>query len=380
VRTFTLLGLAGCAAALLSETTGSPGLLVAVVVVIGALVVASYVVTSRKGDAGATTEVAAIVTVVAGALCYRGMVQLAAAIGVATTVFLSAKIELKRFVARLTQEDILATLKFGVVTAILLPVLPDRGLGPPPFDVINPYKIWLMVVLISGMGFVGYWLMHMVGPSKGIGLTGVLGGLVSSTAVTLSFSQQSRSQNELAKPFAFAIMVAWAMMFARVLVAVAVVNRGLLGALLLPLSVAGGIGLLYGLWLQLSRSAPPEAQLEVSNPFELSRSLGFGLLYGGVLLLSRAAQLYFGDRGVYLSALASGLADVDAITLSLAGLSRSDGGLSLPTAATGVVIAAMANTAVKGGIVLATAGSSLKRAIWPGLLLILCGGLTAVFL
>jgi uncharacterized membrane protein (DUF4010 family) len=380
VRTFTLLGLAGCAAALVSDTADSPALMVAVFAVIGALVVASYIVTAKNGDVGATTEVAAIVTLLSGALCYWGMVQLAGAVGVATALILSAKIELKRFVARLTREDIFAVLKFGVVTAIVLPVLPDRGLGPPPFDVLNPYKIWLMVVLISGLGFVGYLLIHMVGPSKGIGITGFLGGLVSSTALTLSFSQRSRSQDRLARPFALAIMVAWAMMFARVLVAVAVVNRGLLPALLLPLAVAGGAALAYGLWLQFSQPKTSQEQVDFANPFELGPSLRFGLVYAGVLLFSRAAQLQFGDRGVYLSALVSGLADVDAITLSLADLSRSEEALSLSTAAQGVVLAAMANTAAKGAIVLATAGPSLKRAIAPGLALILVGGLAAVLL
>jgi uncharacterized membrane protein (DUF4010 family) len=379
VRTFTLLGLAGCAAALLSETAGTPWLLIAVVVVIGALVIASYIVSSREGNVGATTEVAAIVTLLAGALCYRGMVQLAGAVGVAMALILSAKIELKRFVARLTREDIFAALKFGVVTAIVLPVLPDRGLGPPPFDVLNPYKIWLMVVLISGLGFIGYLLIHMVGPSKGIGITGFLGGLVSSTAVTLSFSQRSRSEDGLARPFALAIMVAWTMMFARVLVAVAVVNRGLLPALLLPLAVAGGAGLAYGLWLHFSQPEGSQEGVDFANPFELGPSLRFGLVYAGVILFSRAAQLYFGDRGVYLSALISGLADADAITLSLADLSRS-GVLSLSTAAQAVVLAAMANTATKGAIVLATAGPSLKRAIAPGLALVLASGLVAILL
>jgi uncharacterized membrane protein (DUF4010 family) len=379
VRTFTLLGLAGCAAALVSDTADAPALMVAVVAVIGALVIASYIVTAKTGDVGATTEVAAIVTLLSGALCYWGMVQLAGAVGVATAVILSAKIELKRFVARLTREDLVAALKFGVVTAIVLPVLPDRGLGPPPFDVLNPYKIWLMVVLISGLGFVGYLLIHIVGPRKGIGITGFLGGLVSSTAVTLSFSQRSRSQDGLARPFALAIMVAWTMMFARVLVAVAVVNRGLLPALLPPLAVAGGAGLAYGLWLHFSQPEGSREQVDFANPFELGPALRFGLVYAGVILFSRTAQLYLGDRGVYLSALISGLADADAITLSLADLSRS-GVLSLSTAAQAVVLAAMANTATKGAIVLATAGPSLKRAIAPGLALVLGSGLLAVLL
>ncbi len=249
VRTFTLLSLGGCAAAFVAETAGSPLVLVAFVGVVGALVIASYLTTARSGDVGTTTEVAALVTALNGALCYGGELQMAAAIGVATTVILSVKPPLQKLVAKLTTEDLMATLKFAVVTAIVLPVLPREPLGSPPFDVLVPYELWLMVVFISALGFAGYVLIQVVGPKRGIGLTGVLGGLVSSTALTLSFSQKSRADENLAKPFAIAIVVAWTMMFARILAAVAVVNRELLGELWFPLAAAGTAGALYGVWL-----------------------------------------------------------------------------------------------------------------------------------
>jgi uncharacterized membrane protein (DUF4010 family) len=375
VRTFTLLSLGGCTAALVADTAGS-AVLAVFLGAVGALVIASYLRTSRQGDVGSTTEVAALLTALNGALCYWGMLQLAAAIGVATTVVLSAKLPLQKLVARLTMEDLVATLKFAVVTAIVLPVLPREPLGEPPFDVLVPYDLWLMVVLISGLGFIGYVLIQIVGPRRGIGLTGVLGGLVSSTALTLSFAQKSREDEDLAKPFALAIVVAWTMMFARMLAAVAVVNRDLLGALWLPLSAAGAAGALYAAWLHFSERASPETQMTFSNPFELGPSLRFGLLYAVVLLISRTAQMELGDRGVILSALAAGIADVDAITLSLSELSRSGQRLSLEAAALGVTIAAMANTALKGGIVLVTGSSSLRRRIWPGVVAILATGLT----
>jgi uncharacterized membrane protein (DUF4010 family) len=375
VRTFSLLSLSGCTAAFVAETAKSPAMLPAFFVIAGALVVASYLATSRNGDVGSTTEVAALITVLNGALCYWGMLQLAAAIGVATAVVLSAKLPLQHLVEKLTTEDLVATLKFGVVTAIVLPVLPRAPLGPPPFDVLVPHDLWLMVVLISAIGFIGYVLIQVVGPTRGIGLTGILGGLVSSTAVTLSFAQKSREDHRLAKPFALAIVVAWTMMFARILTAVAVINRDLLKVLWFPLAAAGAAGALYGAWLHYSDRSSPETDIVFSNPFEVGPALRFGLLYALVLLVSRAAQLEFGDRGVVLSALVTGLADVDAITLSLSELSRGGQGLGLAAAASGVMVAAMANTALKGGIVLATASSSLRRRIWPAIVVILATGL-----
>ena len=228
VRTFALMSLAGCVAAFIADILSNPWVFIGLVIPMGGLIIAAYYITSTNGDMGMTTEVAAVVTILSGALCYWDQLALAVAIGVITTALLSFKLELHGFAALLTREDIVATLKFAIITAIILPVLPNDSFGPPPFDVLNPYKVWLMVVLISGISFLGYVLIKLVGERQGIGLTGLLGGLVSSTAVTLSFSQRSQTENQLAKPFALAIIVAWTVMFARVLIEVMVTNLPLL--------------------------------------------------------------------------------------------------------------------------------------------------------
>jgi uncharacterized membrane protein (DUF4010 family) len=322
-----------------------------------------------------TTEVAAILTVLAGALCYWNQVALAVAIGVVTTVLLSLKLELHGFVARITREDMIAVLKFAIITAIVLPLLPNRNYGPPPLDVLNPYKIWLMVVLISGISFLGYVLFKLLGTSRGIGLTGLLGGLASSTATTLSFSQRSQKSGRLAKPFALAITIAWTVMFIRVMIEVGALHVPLLEIVWLPLVAAGVAGLVYGAYLYLApRADDDEEDVNISNPFELRPAITFGLLYGVILVVARAAQVYFGDTGVYLSSIVSGLADVDAITLSMTELSRS-GNLALPTAARAIVLAVMANTVVKSGIVIFSGSSTLRRAMLPGVVLILVTGL-----
>ena len=380
VRTFPLLALLACAATYTAEVVGSPWLLLVVVALTGGLVLAVYVVTAWRGEVGMTTEVAALMTLVVGVLCAQGELGLAVALGVTTMALLSLKMEFHRLARWVTREDVLAVIKFGIITAIILPVLPNRTYGEPPFDVLNPYKIWLMVVLISAIGFLGYLAIKLVGPRHGIGLTGFLGGLVSSTAVTLSFAQRSREQSDLARAFAVAITVAWTTMFARVLVEVAVVNRGLLDRLWLPMLAAGGAGLASALVLYFKQRSVDEEVTEFANPFELGPALQFGLLYGVILLVSSAAQTWFGDGGVYVSSILAGLTDVDAITLSMAELSQPGGSVEPALAARAVTLAAMSNTVVKGGIVLSVGGAELKRALLPGFLLILAAGLVTAFL
>jgi uncharacterized membrane protein (DUF4010 family) len=379
IRTFALMGLAGCTAAYAADVLDSPWVFVGLLLPIGAFIAIAYYVTARAGNVGLTTEVAAVVTMLAGAICFWDELALAVAIGVVTTVLLSLKIELHGFAARLTREDMLAALKFAIITAIILPILPNVNYGPPPLDVINPYKIWLMVVLISAISFLGYVLFKVLGSGRGTGLTGLLGGLVSSTATTLSFSQRSHKSGHFAKPFAMAIIIAWTVMFARVLIEVGAIHFPLLGKLWLPLVAAGAVGLLYGIYLYLAPRADDEEDVQISNPFELRPAITFGILYGVILIVARAAQVYLGDTGIYLSSVASGLADVDAITLSMTELTRS-GDLAMPTAARAIILAVVANTVVKGGIVLASGSRPLRRAVLPGFILILGVALLGVFL
>jgi uncharacterized membrane protein (DUF4010 family) len=381
VRTFSLMGLVGCGGAMVAAELASPWPFVGVLVVLGLLITVAYFVSARQGNVGLTTEVAALLTVLAGALCYWEYMALAAALAVATTVLLSLKLELRRFVQRITREDVYATLKFAVITAIVLPVLPNQPYGPPPLDVLNPYKIWLMIVFISGISFMGYILIKLVGPEQGIGLTGLLGGLASSTAVTLSLAQRSQEEQELARPFALAITVAWTVMFARVLVEVAALNTALLRVLWPPMVASAAVGLAYCAYLYLvQHTEKRQSDVPFANPFELGPAIKFGLIYAAILVLSKAAQMYLGSAGLYLSSFVAGLTDVDAITLSLAELSRAPGGVDLPTAQRAILLAVMANTVAKGGIVLTAGAAALRRALAPALALILVAGAAVAFL
>ncbi len=373
VRTFALASLLGCVAALGADQLAAPWVFVGLLAPLGGLLIVAYYLSSQQGDPGLTTELAMLLTAGCGALCFWDHLQLAAALAVATTALLSFKPELHALARRITRDDIYATLKFAAITIIVLPLLPNRPIAPPPFDVLNPYKICLLVAFISGISFLGYILFKVVGAQRGIALTGLLGGLVSSTAVTLSFAQRSRQDPALSRVYALAITVAWTIMFARVLVIVAVLNAALLAVVWPPLLMGLGAGLGYSAYLYLARGDSTGADLELTNPFELRPALVFGLVYTGVLVVAKVLPTYLGDAGLYLSSVFAAVIDVDAITLSLADLSAGTGSLSLRSAALAVALATLANTLVKGGIVVGAGTSALRRAMLAPLLLMLAG-------
>ncbi|MFO7635013.1 MAG: MgtC/SapB family protein, partial [Caldilinea sp.] len=332
VRTFPLIGLLGCSAALLADTIDSLAF-VAVFLLVGALVAIAYAFAAREGHVGLTSEMAAAIVFVCGALAYWDHLALSAAIAVVTFGFLTLKPQIHGIVRRISNEDLYAALKFAVITLIVLPVLPNENYGPAPFDVFNPYRTWLMVVFISGISFLGYVLIKIVGPRRGIGLTGLLGGLASSTAVTLSFSERSADHPDLSRTFALAITLAWTVMFGRVLIEVAVVNRALLWYVWLPIVASMAVGIVLSGIYYFRRQGDDDGDVTLSNPFELGTAIKFGLLYAVILVVARVAEYYFADTGVYIASVVAGVADVDAITLSMAQLSATDGGIALPTAA-----------------------------------------------
>jgi uncharacterized membrane protein (DUF4010 family) len=379
IRTFPLIALLGCCAALISELTDAWvfGLLA---LLLGLLIAIAYAADAREGRVGLTSEVAAIVVFVCGALSYWDYLDLAAALTVVTFGFLTLKPQLHGLAKRVSSEDLYATLKFAIISLIVLPVLPNQTYGAPPFDAFNPYKTWLMVVFISGISFLGYMLIKIVGSRRGIGLTGLLGGLVSSTAVTLSFSERSEEHPDLARPFALAITLAWTVMFGRVVVEVAVLNRALLQAVWLPMAVAMGAGLVCCIYYYFAQRTDQESDVQVSNPFELGPAIKFGALYAIILLVAKVAQYYFHDAGVYLASVLAGLTDVDAITLSMAELAGTQDGVAVPTAARAVVLATISNTAIKGGIALTAGSRTLRRALVLPFLLMLLTGAAIAFL
>lgn len=373
-RTFALLGMSGFLAAMLADEIGSVLILVTIVGIIGLLVTAVHFakVWHREG-VGITTEVAVMIAVMIGALSYYEYLQLAVAIGITTTVVLSLKFETDRLVEELTGEDMSSALQLAVISAIVLPVLPNEGFFAPPFDVLNPFKIWLMVVFISSISFLGYVLIKIIGSQRGIGLTGLLGGLVSSTALTMSFSIRSNQAGRITKRIALAIILSWMVMFLRVMIEVGVLNFALLELIWLPITASGLAALAYSAYLYFSQQDNEVLDLEFANPFDLGSAIRFGLLYGLILLVSRVAQLSWDDAGVIISSVVSGTVSMNAVALSLGELTRS-GGLDLVVGARSAVYATMASTLAKGGIVLLSGSAELRKVIFPGLVLILAVG------
>ncbi len=372
VRSFGLIGLLGGLWALLARELGEV-LLGFAFLGFGAVVFMILFLERRdSASQGVTTLVAAMVTFALGALAVAGYQVVAAGGAVVTTVLLSLKPVLHRWVRRLEAKELNAALKLLLISVVLLPVLPDRGFGP--WQALNPYTLWWMVVLIAALSFSGYVAMKAVGPRRGTVLTGLLGGLVSSTAVTLSLARLARRPGA-ERILAVGILVAAATMFPRVLVEVAVVHPPLLlgvGGPLAAMTLLAGVGAAW-LWRRPGRAATPAGSgVTVSNPFELWPAVQFGLLLAAVMFLAVALRHWLGDAGVYLLAAASGLADVDAITLSLARMAAGD--LPPQVAARGIVLAAVVNTLVKG-LLAAWIGTGLGRLLLPVLGLVAAVGL-----
>jgi len=375
VRTIGLIALSGALAAYFDGLLGLPWLALSLFAAVAVLVVVSYAVTAVRGELGITTEVTALLAFLLGWLCMREHIALAASLAVASALVLALKDWLHRLAQRIESRDVEATLKFAIVTLIILPLVPNEQFGPAPLDVLNPHQIWLMVVLISAVNFASYILVKVVGPEHGFGVTGLLGGLVSSTAVSLGFAQRSRQQPEHAPALALGILLAWAVMFIRILVIVAIVNLALARQLL---PVMGGLALAslvlcYGLWLRRA-SSPATADVKAGeNPFELWRAIQFGLAFAIVIFAARAAEVYLGETGLYLAGAVAGLTDVDAISLSMANLAKADSA-RLGAAAVTVVIATGANTLVKAGMALALGAPPLKRLVGGAALVLFAVG------
>lgn len=381
LRTFTLLSLFGATAAWLARSTGSPWILAIGLLIVGALVVAGYFVAARSDpeSTGLTTEVAAVVVFLLGAMVMLGHLELAIGLGVITAAVLAYKQPLHRFVDKLGWDDVYAGLRLLIATFIALPLLPDRPVDP--WGALIPYSLWLLVILISGLSLVGYVLTRLLGPARGTALTGLTGGLVSSTAVTLSFAREGRDNPNSATPLTCGILLAWAVMFLRVIVLVAAVNRPLLAHMLAPFVVMAAVvgGFAAFLYYRGGRTdgVAAKADLKVQNPFSLTAAAKFAAVLAFVLLAVKIVQEHFPPSGLYAVAAFAGLTDVDAITLSMSEFAKS-GDARLAVIA--IVIAALVNTVVKCGIAFVVAGAAFARPLLIATAATLLAGLGAAYL
>jgi uncharacterized membrane protein (DUF4010 family) len=307
---------------------------------------------------------------------------LAVALALATSAELAFKEPLHGLVGRIGREDLQAGLKLLIATFIVLPVLPDRTVDP--WDAINPYQLWWLVILISALSLAGYVATRWLGPRRGLAATGFAGGLVSSTAVTLSFARRSaeRVQAAPAEALAAGILLSWLVMFVRVAIEVLVVQRALLAPLAWPLGTMGLATLATAAFfgLHAARRGPGEGapEVKVKNPFSLTASIRFALFFALVLLVVALVRRQVSGQGLYLVAALAGLTDVDAITLSMADFARNGGAHEVAVGA--IVTAVLANTLVKCAFVAALGSRELTRRILLAGGLILAGAVLALLL
>lgn len=356
IRTFPLISLFGALAAYLGATL-APWILLIAMLLVGALIIIAYFAVVDRTHTGATTEVAGFLAFFLGVLSYQEEFTLAVILAVIITVILYARSMLHHFAQKIKESELSATVKFAVIALVILPFLPDGQYGP--WEIFNPRLLWLMVVFISGISFAGYVLLKWLG-QKGIVLTGILGGLASSTATTTSFAQRSATQKRIFRALALGVILANGVMFLRILLEVMVINPGLVPSLVVPLVSLAALTAIfsYVVWIRAKKTT---TKIEVGSPFTIIPALKFAIIFAVILAVVKVAHVYLSARGVYLVSFISGLADVDAITVSLAQLAK--GQLAHETARKGIVLAALTNMAVKGGIAWWLGGKEFRKIV-----------------
>lgn len=368
VRTFAFMALVGALAVLLARELG-PLLAVALFAAAATFLILRYRYdTGERGDPGYTTEIASLCTFAVGALAQSGYLLVATVVTIAMVALLRSKRVLHRVGELLSPVDMEVLIRFLVITGIVLPLLPDTPYGP--YDVLRPRDVWRMVVLISGLSFVGYVLMRMRAGRSGYVVAGLLGGLVSSTATAVAYARAARGALATRSVEAL-VVLAVSTAFVRLAIEVGVVAPALLPRVAGVLAAMWGVGL--GLAFVRHRSAEGHAEHAYDNPLSLRAALTFAALYAVVLLASAAGRDLFAETGLYAVSALTGLAGGDAPTLSLARLVRS-GQLPAEVGARGVAVVAVATTLGKVAILAALGGPRFAGRVVPTLLAVAATG------
>jgi uncharacterized membrane protein (DUF4010 family) len=366
VRTFFLLGLVGGIAGWLSA---QDRLLLAVVLLGGSasLAVAAYVVASQQtGDRDGTTEAAALLVLATGSLSGLGYGSIAAGVAAVAVLALAEKSRIREFITRIGETELRAALHFIVLAVVVLPLLPTGPFGPG--DAIRPRELWSVVLIFSGLNFLGYLARRAVGADRGYGIAGLLGGLVSSTAVTLGFSRQSRLTPEYGRGLALGVIAACTVLLPRVLAVTLALSpsvaQHLVPYVIAPALVAGCF-LTYAL-LRKQPASGRGKELDSGNPLRLGAAIQMALAFQLVLLAVPIAQHLWGSGGVLGSAAVLGLTDMDALTYSMSRFGVSTG--DAPLAARAIAIGLLSNTLLKLGLALTLGAPGFRRSAGTGLL------------
>jgi len=377
LRTFAIIGVAGGVTGQLSMTVGAIVLAFGLLAVAAMLIAAHILSSHQRGDYGITSEMAAFATFTLAALATTGAPALAAAGAVVIATLLGLKPELHRWLERLDRDELIAALKLLMISVLILPLMPDHGMGP--WDTLNPYRLWLLVVLVAAISFAGHFAVRLLGQARGILAMGVFGGLASSTALTLHFARLSRRTHGMDGLLAVGVILAQAMGMPRMLVVATVASPLLARHAAVPLLAMMAVGLIAALLLRTRvDTANLRAPRRMGTPFRLKDTLRFAILLIAITLASAAAHRLLGDAGVFVIAGVAAMGDLTAVTLSVAQLTQAD--VPADTAAQALVVAATSSVLFKSLLAYLLGGRRLGLLVGAGACSVAITGAVALYL
>lgn len=343
MRTFMLISFFATLSAYFAVTLNSILIVIVAFLIAGVLTIFGYISKTRKKHFGLTTEIAFLLTFIIGMIVFYDSYPyiLSIATGLILTFVLASKGSMHRFAKHLTENEVHDAIVFAIIVFVILPLLPNKTIDP--FNALNPFLVWLSIVLVLSISFAGYIAMKVFGVRKGITLIGAFGGLLSSTAVSVSMSEETRKFPKIFNTAAFAITLASSTMFLRMLAVDFFINSDVAMKVLLPMVVLAVIG--YALSFLMYKNKKSEPKIKISSPLAFKPAFAFGIFFVIVFFFSRLVQNSFGDAGILIFAFLAGIIEVDAINISLATLAIST--LNPITAVHGIILAAVANTISK---------------------------------
>lgn len=377
IRTFIFLVLLGFIAALFYYLF-SPWVYVALFIGVSILTASTYWFSASKGDRGNTTEFSSLLAFVLGSMTFIGLIEISLMITVLIVLVLSSKFRIKTIVGMITAEELYDFIRFVVIALLIFPFLPDETYGP--YNVLNPREIGWVIILTSGLGFIGYILTKFLGATKGILLGGIVGGLVSSTAVTWIYAKKSKENESLSDNCATAILAASSIMFIRVLIWTFIFNKTLFNSLIpsIGLIFLSAIGITLYIFFKGKNKSMESTDMPLTKPLDLKGAMVFGLIYIVILLVVSYANENLGESGTLVSSAIAGFSDIDAITISISKLTGET--LELGIGSIAIIIAVISNTLVKMGIGIYAGSRELRKNLLIGYVTMFIAALISFFL
>ncbi len=344
IRTFPIVAIIGFILGNMSITYNTPWFFIIVSATFLLFLAFSHLsIVQKHLMTGITTNMALFVTLILGVMVANHLHKEAVATGVVVTTLLSLKTTFNTFIINITSEELFAFIKFSIIALLILPFLPNQNYGPE--GLLNPFEIGSIIVIVSFLNFIGYFLVKYVGSKRGILLTAILGGLISSTAVAWIYASRSKESPELSKKYAAGIIIASAIMFPRLAILAYIFNKAILFYLIIPFTILTLICLVSVLFFIKKDSYVTKTDINLGNPLNILNAFGFGVIYIIIQFVVFYANDFFGQSGLYYSALFAGLADTDAITISMAKFGSLEEKLKLATNV--IITATLSNMIVK---------------------------------